>query len=91
MAKGTFYLHFSSKTDVLMRCARFVERLDGIVATVEGQRQEDWRGGQAALVACAAGYLHAVGSSSRQPGIGETQSVHDRGAFPAFARSAVRL
>lgn len=36
--------------------------LDGIVAAVEGRRQEDWRGKLAAWsAACATGYLDAAG------------------------------
>jgi AcrR family transcriptional regulator len=62
VAKGTFYLHFSSKTDVLeaMR-ARFVQRLlDGIVTDVAEQKRRDWRGKLAAWSkACAVGYLDA--------------------------------
>lgn len=64
VAKGTFYLHFSSKADVLEALrGRFVQGvLDGIVAAVEGQRQEDWRGKLAAWsAACATGYLDAAG------------------------------
>ncbi|MBY5900937.1 TetR/AcrR family transcriptional regulator [Rhizobium leguminosarum] len=63
VAKGTFYLHFSSKADVLQALrARFVQGvLDGIVAAVEGRRQEDWRGRLAAWsMACATGYLDAA-------------------------------
>ncbi len=63
VAKGTFYLHFSSKADVLEALrARFVQRLlDAIVAEV-GRRQElDWRGKLAAWSkACAVGYLDAA-------------------------------
>ncbi|MBB4234087.1 TetR/AcrR family transcriptional regulator [Rhizobium esperanzae] len=64
VAKGTFYLHFSSKADVLEALrARFVQGvLDGVVAAVDGRRQEDWRGRLAAWSrACAAGYLDAAG------------------------------
>ncbi|OWV78078.1 TetR family transcriptional regulator [Rhizobium sp. R635] len=64
VAKGTFYLHFSSKADVLEALrGRFVQGvLNGIVAAVEGQRQEDWRGKLAAWsAACATGYLDAAG------------------------------
>lgn len=64
VAKGTFYLHFSSKADVLQALrARFVQGvLDGIVAAVEGRRREDWRGRLAAWsMACATGYLDAAG------------------------------
>ncbi|MGO4137636.1 TetR/AcrR family transcriptional regulator [Rhizobium brockwellii] len=64
VAKGTFYLHFSSKADVLQALrARFVQGvLDGIVTAVEGRRQEDWHGKLAAWsTACAIGYLDAAG------------------------------
>lgn len=64
VAKGTFYLHFSSKADVLQALrARFVQSvLDGIVAAVTGQPEEDWRGKLAAWSrACAVGYLDATG------------------------------
>ncbi|PDS78006.1 TetR/AcrR family transcriptional regulator [Rhizobium sp. L43] len=64
VAKGTFYLHFSSKADVLQALrARFVQAvLDGIVAAVGGCREEDWRGKLAAWsTACATGYLDAAG------------------------------
>ena len=64
VAKGTFYLHFSSKADVLQALrARFVQSvLDGIVAAIEGRGQEDWHGKLAAWsTACATGYLDAAG------------------------------
>ncbi|NKL32449.1 TetR family transcriptional regulator [Rhizobium leguminosarum bv. viciae] len=64
VAKGTFYLHFSSKADVLQALrARFVQCvLDGIIAAVEGQRQDDWRGKLTAWsTACATGCLDAAG------------------------------
>jgi len=64
VAKGTFYLHFSSKIDILQALrARFVQGvLDGIIAAVRGQQEEDWRGKLAAWSkACAAGYLDAAG------------------------------
>ncbi|MBX4957194.1 TetR/AcrR family transcriptional regulator [Rhizobium lentis] len=64
VAKGTFYLHFSSKVDVLEALRdRFVKGvLEGIVAAVEAQRQEDLRGKLAAWsIACATGYLDAAG------------------------------
>ncbi|RUL98779.1 TetR/AcrR family transcriptional regulator [Rhizobium chutanense] len=63
VAKGTFYLHFSSKADVLQALrSRFVQAvLDGIVAAVGGCREEDWRGKLAAWsTACATGYLDAA-------------------------------
>ncbi|EJC79713.1 transcriptional regulator [Rhizobium leguminosarum bv. trifolii WSM2297] len=64
VAKGTFYLHFSSKADVLEGLrARFVQGvLDGIVAAVESRKGQDWRGKLAAWsTACATGYLDAGG------------------------------
>jgi AcrR family transcriptional regulator len=64
VAKGTFYLHFSSKADALEALrARFVQGvLDGIIAAVTGQQEQDWRGKLAAWSrACAAGYLDAAG------------------------------
>lgn len=64
VAKGTFYLHFSSKADVLQALrARFVQGvLDGIISAVAGQQEEDWRGKLAAWSrACAIGYLDAAG------------------------------
>jgi AcrR family transcriptional regulator len=62
VAKGTFYLQFSSKTDVLEALrARFVQRLhDGVAAEVAKQRAEDWTGKLRAWTkACALGYLDA--------------------------------
>lgn len=63
VAKGTFYLHFSSKADVLEALRiRFVQGvLDGIVVEVARQRPQDWRGKLAAWSkACAVGYLEAA-------------------------------
>lgn len=63
VAKGTFYLHFSSKADVLDALrTRFVQGvLDGIVVEVARQRAQDWRGKLAAWSkACAVGYLDAA-------------------------------
>src|SRR5262249_40635930 len=63
VAKGTFYLHFSSKADVLEALrARFVQGvLDGIVAEVGKQQELDWRGKLAAWSkACAAAYLDSA-------------------------------
>ncbi|WP_049731847.1 TetR/AcrR family transcriptional regulator [Rhizobium ecuadorense] len=64
VAKGTFYLQFSSKADVLLALrTRFVQGvLDGIVAAVAERQQTDWRGKLAAWsMACATGYLDAAG------------------------------
>ena len=63
VAKGTFYLHFSSKADVLEALRRrFVQSaLDGIVVEVARQSAHDWRGKLAAWSrACAVGYLDAA-------------------------------
>jgi AcrR family transcriptional regulator len=63
VAKGTFYLHFSSKADVLEALrARFVQGLlDSIVVEVARQKEQDWRGKLAAWSkACAVGYLDAA-------------------------------
>jgi AcrR family transcriptional regulator len=63
VAKGTFYLHFSSKADVLEALrARFVQGvLDSIVLEVARQKERDWRGKLAAWSkACALGYLDAA-------------------------------
>lgn len=63
VAKGTFYLHFSSKADVLEALrARFVQGvLDSIVVEVNKQRELDWRGKLAAWSkACAAAYLDSA-------------------------------
>ncbi|PDT09872.1 TetR family transcriptional regulator [Rhizobium sp. J15] len=64
VAKGTFYLHFSSKADVLEALrGRFVQGvLDGIVAAVESRQEQDWRGRLSVWsTACAIGYLDASG------------------------------
>ena len=64
VAKGTFYLQFSSKADVLLALrARFVQGvLNGIVVAVEGRKGQDWRSKLAAWsTACASGYLDAAG------------------------------
>lgn len=64
VAKGTFYLHFASKADVLEALRdRFVQGvLDRIVAAVESRKEQDWRGRLAAWSrACATGYLDAAG------------------------------
>jgi AcrR family transcriptional regulator len=63
VAKGTFYLHFSSKVDVLEALrARFVQGvLDRIVVNVARQKEQEWRGKLAAWSkACAVGYLDAA-------------------------------
>jgi AcrR family transcriptional regulator len=63
VAKGTFYLQFSSKTDVLEALrGRFAQRLlAGIEAEVAKQKAEDWSGRLKAWAkACAIGYLDAA-------------------------------
>jgi AcrR family transcriptional regulator len=63
VAKGTFYLQFSSKVDVLEALrTRFAQRLlDGVAAEVAKQRAEDWSGRLEAWArACAIGYLDAA-------------------------------
>lgn len=63
VAKGTFYLYFSSKEDVLAALGdRFAdEHLAKIKATVAGKKKEDWKGKLATwAVACVTGYLDAI-------------------------------
>lgn len=63
VSKGAFYLHFSSKADVLEALrARFVQALlDGIGAAVGRQRADDWHGRLGAWSqSCAAFYLDAA-------------------------------
>jgi len=63
VAKGTFYLHFSSKTDILeaLRTRLVQKLLDGIAAEIAGQQRHDWRGKLAAWSrACCFGYLDAA-------------------------------
>jgi AcrR family transcriptional regulator len=63
VAKGTFYVYFSSKADVLEALrARFVQKmLDGIVAEIAGLCGGSWHEKLAAwALACAAGYLDAA-------------------------------
>ncbi len=63
VAKGTFYLHFSSKDDVLFALReRFVrELLDGIKSAIAKRREEDWKGKLAAWAeAGIAGYVDAA-------------------------------
>src|SRR5215475_6035812 len=63
VAKGTFYLHFSSKTEVVEALrARFVQRLlNGVGAAVAERRDGEWRAKLAAWSrACAVGYLDAA-------------------------------
>lgn len=62
VSKGAFYLHFSSKADIInaMR-ERFVQALlNGVVEEVSLLDREDWSGKlQAWARACAMGYLNA--------------------------------
>ena len=63
VSKGSFYLHFSSKADVLEALrARFVQEiLDGILEEVGKKGEHDWHGKLAAWAkTCAAGYLDAA-------------------------------
>jgi AcrR family transcriptional regulator len=63
VAKGTFYLHFSSKDDVLAGLReRFVQELvGGIDAAVSRRAKHDWRGKlEAWATASIDGYLDAL-------------------------------
>jgi AcrR family transcriptional regulator len=63
VAKGTFYLQFSSKTEVLEALrGRFAQRLlEGVVTEVAKQKDEDWSAKLKAWAkACAIGYLDAA-------------------------------
>ena len=63
VAKGTFYLYFSSKEDILSALGhRFgQEHLKKIKTALAGIKEEDWPGRLAAWAeACAAGYLDAI-------------------------------
>lgn len=63
VAKGTFYLYFSSKTDVLAALReRYVEDyLAGMKAAVAKRPEDDWRGRLSAWVKAGIdGYLDAV-------------------------------
>jgi AcrR family transcriptional regulator len=62
VSKGAFYLHFSSKADVIEALrTRFVQNLlNGIVEEVGKQGVSDWNGKLTAWAkACAEGYLNA--------------------------------
>ena len=63
VSKRAFYLHFSSKTDVVETLrSRFVQKtLEGIKEEVGKQTRDDWNGKLAAWAnACAVGYLDAA-------------------------------
>lgn len=63
VSKGAFYLHFSSKADVIEALrTRFVQKLlSGIVEDVGKQHKSDWNGKLTAWAkACAMGYLDAA-------------------------------
>jgi AcrR family transcriptional regulator len=63
VAKGSFYLHFATKTDVLEALrGRFVQSvLDAIIVEVAKCKPEDWEGKLTAWSgACAMGYLDAI-------------------------------
>jgi AcrR family transcriptional regulator len=63
VAKGTFYLHFSSKEQVLLALREKFARefLATLEAMLASRRQDDWKGKLAAWVsACIDGYLDAV-------------------------------
>ena len=63
VAKGTFYLHFSSKDDVLAGLReRFVQELvEGIDAAVSRRAKQDWRGKlEAWATASIDGYLDSL-------------------------------
>ena len=63
VSKGAFYLHFSSKADVIEALrTRFVQKLlNGIVEELGKQQTDDWNGKLTAWAkACAMGYLNAA-------------------------------
>jgi AcrR family transcriptional regulator len=63
VAKGTFYLHFSSKGDILQALReRFVQNMLGrIVEAVAAREEQDWRGRLSAWCrACAMAYLETT-------------------------------
>jgi AcrR family transcriptional regulator len=63
VAKGTFYLHFSSKEDIRTALGdRFAEQLlKKIKAAIAERREEDWKGKLAAWAASGvAGYLDSI-------------------------------
>jgi AcrR family transcriptional regulator len=63
VAKGTFYLYFSSKEDILSALAdRFgQDLLASIKAVINEKREEDWKGKLATWAkACVNGYLDSI-------------------------------
>ena len=63
VAKGTFYLYFSSKEDIRAALGeRFGQaHLAGIRAAVDSKKEEDWKGKLAAWAqAAVAGYLDSI-------------------------------
>lgn len=63
VAKGTFYLYFSSKDDILAALSdRFAKsHLQRVKEAVAAQKEGDWTGKLAAWIAgCAEGYLDAI-------------------------------
>lgn len=63
VAKGTFYLHFSSKEDILAALGeRFGQKhLVGIKAAIAKKKEGDWKGKLATWAkACANGYLDSI-------------------------------
>jgi AcrR family transcriptional regulator len=63
VAKGTFYLYFSSKDDVLAALAdRFAQKLlERIKTAVAEKAAEDWKGKlEAWATACVTGYLDSI-------------------------------
>jgi AcrR family transcriptional regulator len=63
VAKGTFYLYFSSKDDVLAALTgRFAQKLlEGIKTAVAAKPAEDWKGKlETWAAACVGGYLDSI-------------------------------
>ena len=63
VAKGTFYLYFSSKDDVLAALSdRFAQQLLGKIKTaIAGQPADEWKGKLKCWIsACVNGYLDAI-------------------------------
>src|SRR6478672_7387171 len=63
VAKGTFYLHFSSKEEIRIALGdRFAQQLlMKVKRAVAGREEDDWEGKLAAWAgACVAGYLDSI-------------------------------